>query len=290
MFIRDTYSLLAEAAAMDLETNTSSALTESQIDSIMESIEEVSEDIVYTAEMVSVIKVGDDYLTEMNALYPYMTSNGITSVAEALNNVAKVNGLQEKAVGLLIESDKQVKDMINKAAEKGSKAKEKALDKVKKATKLPEKLKKQGFTVKKKKCVKEAMKTSDDFKKKKEDEARQKNKDLYNANKRVDKIGAGGGNTDNHASYLSKNPEYKKRIRNGKEDMFGNNSEVEKIDNERYARYAKARNAAEKHTGHTDPGAINGIDRHNRRHPDDKIAEGCKNKQESAGIFDFDLL
>ena len=152
MFIRDTYSLLAEASAMDLETNTSSALTESQIDSIMESIEEVSEDIVYTAEMVSVIKVGDDYLTEMNALYPYMTSNGITSVAEALNNVAKVNGLQEKAVGLLIESDKQVKDMINKAAEKGSKAKEKALDKVKKATKLPEKLKKQGFPVKKKKC------------------------------------------------------------------------------------------------------------------------------------------
>ena len=152
MFIRDTYSLLAEAAAMDLETNTSSALTESQIDSIMESIEEVSEDIVYTAEMVSVIKVGDDYLTEMNALYPYMTSNGITSVAEALNNVARINGLQEKAVGLLIESDKQVKDMINKAAEKGSKAKEKALDKVKKATKLPEKLKKQGFPVKKKKC------------------------------------------------------------------------------------------------------------------------------------------
>ena len=114
MFIRDTYSLLAEAAAMDLDANTSSALTESQIDSIMESIEEVSEDIVYTAEMVSVIKVGDDYLTEMNALYPYMTSNGITSVAEALNNVARVNGLQEKAVGLLIESDKQVKDMINK--------------------------------------------------------------------------------------------------------------------------------------------------------------------------------
>lgn len=155
MFIRDTYGLLAEAAAMDLEANTSAALTESQINNVMESIEEVSEDIVYTAEMVSVIKVGDDYLTEMNALYPYMTSNGITSVAEALNNVAKVNGLQEKAVGLLIESDDQVKSMINKAAKKGSKAKERALDKVKKATKLPEKLKKEGFCVKKKKSVKE---------------------------------------------------------------------------------------------------------------------------------------
>ena len=84
-----------------------------------------------------------------------MTSNGITSVAEALNNVAQVNGLQEKAVGLLIESDDQVKSMINKAAKKGSKAKERALDKVKKATKLPEKLKKEGFSVKKKKSVKE---------------------------------------------------------------------------------------------------------------------------------------
>ena len=155
MFIRDTYGLLAEAAAMDLEANTSAALTESQINNVMESIEEVSEDIVYTAEMVSVIKVGDDYLTEMNALYPYMTSNGITSVAEALNNVAQVNGLQEKAVGLLIESDDQVKSMINKAAKKGSKAKERVLDKVKKATKLPQKLKKEGFPVKKKKSVKE---------------------------------------------------------------------------------------------------------------------------------------
>lgn len=289
MFIRDTYGLLAEAAAMDLEANTSAALTESQINNVMESIEEVSEDIVYTAEMVSVIKVGDDYLTEMNALYPYMTSNGITSVAEALNNVAQVNGLQEKAVGLLIESDKQVKDMINKAAEKGSKAKEKALDKVKKATKLPEKLKKQGFPVKKKKneCggvepVKEDMKTADDFKNKKEDEERQKNKDNYHASLRTDRIGAGRGNTDDHYKYLSKNPEYKKRIKNGKEDEYGNNSAAEKIDDERYDRYRKARDTAQKHTGHTDPGAINGIDRHNRKHPDRKI--------ESADIFDFDLL
>lgn len=152
MFIKDPYNILAEAASADLEANTSMALTESQVDAVMESIEEVPEDIVYTAEMVSVIKVGDDYLTEMNNLYPYMQSNGITSVAEALNNVAKVNGLQEKSVGLLIESDKHVKDMVSKAAKKGSKAKEKALDKVKKATKLPEKLKKEGFPVKKKKC------------------------------------------------------------------------------------------------------------------------------------------
>lgn len=151
MFIKDPYSLLAEAASMDLSVNTSVALTESQVNTIMESFDEVSEDVVYTAEMVSVVKVGGDYLVEMNALYPYMKSNNITSVAEALNNVAAVNGLQEKAVGLLIESDDRTAEMIQEACKKGGKAKEKALDKIKKATKIPAKLKKEGFPVKKKK-------------------------------------------------------------------------------------------------------------------------------------------
>ena len=168
MFIKDPYSLLAEAAELDLSINTAAALTESQDNTIMESFDEVDEDVVYTAEMVSVIKVGDDYLTEMNTLYPYMKSNNITSVAEALNNVAAVNGLQEKAVGLLIESDDRTAEMIQEACKKGGKAKEKALDKIKKATKIPAKLKKEGFPVKKKKgkesakdeaCAKEGCKS-----------------------------------------------------------------------------------------------------------------------------------
>lgn len=168
MFIKDPYSLLAEAASMDLSVNTSVALTESQVDTIMESFDEVSEDVVYTAEMVSVVKVGGDYLVEMNALYPYMQSNNITSVAEALNNVAKVNGLQEKSVGLLIESDDKTKSLIEAANKKCGKAKEKALDKIKKATKIPAKLKKEGFPIKKKKskgsakdeaCAKEGCKS-----------------------------------------------------------------------------------------------------------------------------------
>ena len=151
MFIKDPYSLLAEAASMDLSVNTSVALTESQVNTIMESFDEVNEDVVYTAEMVSVVQVGGDYLVEMNALYPYMQSNNITSVAEAFNNVANVNGLQEKSVGLLIESDDKTKSLIEAANKKCGKAKEKALDKIKKATKIPAKLKKEGFPVKKKK-------------------------------------------------------------------------------------------------------------------------------------------
>ena len=291
MFIRDTYSLLAEAAAMDLETNTSSALTESQIDSIMESIEEVSEDIVYTAEMVSVIKVGDDYLTEMNALYPYMTSNGITSVAEALNNVARVNGLQEKAVGLLIESDKQIKDMINKAAEKGSKAKEKALDKVKKATKLPEKLKKQGFPVKKKKCknnnegcVKEGCGNKKSVKENNENCTTNKCKNNNEGcvkDVKENKADIAYANELRHASDKlsgSHNPKAKAAKKQIDDAVRGNGS-IQQHNSNEYKKYSdmSARGAKDVH---------NSIrNRDNEREKRKKQAQ-----QESTDIFDFDLL
>ena len=258
MFIRDTYGLLAEAAAMDLEANTSAALTESQINNVMESIEEVSEDIVYTAEMVSVIKVGDDYLTEMNALYPYMTSNGITSVAEALNNVAQVNGLQEKAVGLLIESDDQVKSMINKAAKKGSKAKERALDKVKKATKLPEKLKKEGFPVKKKKnecCGAKSVKEN--------------------------KADIAYANELRHASDIlsgSHDPELK-ATKKEIDDAVRSNGDTQQHNSNEYKKYSNMASQATKDTRNVIR------DRANEREERKKQAQ-----QESAYIFGFDLL
>ena len=258
MFIRDTYGLLAEAAAMDLEANTSAALTESQINNVMESIEEVSEDIVYTAEMVSVIKVGDDYLTEMNALYPYMTSNGITSVAEALNNVAQVNGLQEKAVGLLIESDDQVKSMINKAAKKGSKAKERALDKVKKATKLPEKLKKEGFPVKKKKnecCGAKSVKEN--------------------------KADIAYANELRHASDIlsgSHDPELK-ATKKEIDDTVRSNGDTQQHNSNEYKKYSNMASQATKDTRNVIR------DRANEREERKKQAQ-----QESAYIFGFDLL
>ena len=291
MFIRDTYGLLAEAAAMDLEANTSAALTESQINNVMESIEEVSEDIVYTAEMVSVIKVGDDYLTEMNALYPYMTSNGITSVAEALNNVARVNGLQEKAVGLLIESDKQVKDMINKAAEKGSKAKEKALDKVKKATKLPEKLKKQGFPVKKKKCknnnegcVKEGCGNKKSVKENNENCTTNKCKNNNEGcvkDVKENKADIAYSNELRHASDIlsgSHDPELK-ATKKEIDDAVKSNGNIHYHNSNEYKKYSNMASKATKDTRN----AIR--DRANEREERKKQAQ-----QESTYIFDFDLL
>lgn len=163
MFIKDPYSLLAEAANMDLTANTSGVLTESEIVSRLNTIDEVTEDVVITAEMVSVVNVAGDYLVEMNTLNPYMKCNGIKTVAEALNNVAKVNGLEEKSVGLLIESDDYVNALLEKAnakfkKDKNAAAKNKVLEKIKKATDVPAKLIKDGFPVKKKKGSKKVCK------------------------------------------------------------------------------------------------------------------------------------
>ena len=273
MFIKDPYNLLAEAASMDLENDTSMALTESQVNSVLESIDEVDEDIVYTAEMVSVIRVGNDYLTEMNSLYPYMQSNDITSVAEALNNVAKVNGLQEKAVGLLIESDAKVKNMVDEAAKKGTSAKKKALDKVKKATKLPAKLKKEGFPVKKKKsktakdeaCAKEGCKTAVD---EAEDPDAQHNRMMKKIE--IEKKNGEGVNSDGYNARVS---------------VIKHNRDAEKRSNGKYKN---------NHQSNGFDSNSDAIERHNRRHPEDKIVKGNRIKNESATeageIFDFDLL
>lgn len=149
-FIKDAYTLLSEAAL--LESDTEAIVTENEIMQRLNDIEEVSEEVVITAEMVSVISVGEDYLVEINNLVPYMKSNGITSVAEALDNISEANNLEAKAVGLLMESDEETKKLVDNAKTKANK--NKLLDKIKKSTDLSDNLKKNGYKVKKKKCKK----------------------------------------------------------------------------------------------------------------------------------------
>ena len=152
MFIRNPYDLLLEAAGDDLTANTEGCITENAIHESLNSIEEVDEDIVIAPNMVPVIRVSESYLVEMQAIASFMKSNGITSTEKALDAVAEANNLMPKEVGLLIESDDYVDNMLEKANCKPKKAKNKVLDKVRKATKLTDKLKKDGYTVKKKKA------------------------------------------------------------------------------------------------------------------------------------------
>lgn len=151
-FVKDPISLLLECSEADLLRDTKSAIKESTIVSNYNKIEELSESVVYTPEMVTIVKIGNEYYTEMNFLQPYMKSNGIKSIAEALNDVAISNNLAPKSVGLLIESKESVTDKIKDAINsKNTKKKNAALDKTKKAEELVDKLKGDGFKVKTKK-------------------------------------------------------------------------------------------------------------------------------------------
>lgn len=151
-FIKDSLSLLIEASAMDLKNDTSTIVRESAVRSGYNKIESVYSDVVYTPEMVTIVNVDGEYFTEMNFLHPYMKTNNIKSITEALNNIATANGLLEGSVGLLIESDEEVNDTIDKAIESGNvNKKENVFTKIGKAINLTNKLKDSGIKVKKKK-------------------------------------------------------------------------------------------------------------------------------------------
>jgi hypothetical protein len=155
-YIKDTLSILAECASADVGMSKKTIVEEAGIRSAYDSLEETAEPVFISAEMVTVVKVGNDYMTEMNCLVPFMKSYGIKSVEEALNDVAIANGLPERSVGLLVESKESVARMIQEAtkkskAAKNSKAKNACLGKVQKATDLVNKLKSKGFSVKTKK-------------------------------------------------------------------------------------------------------------------------------------------
>lgn len=150
-FVKNAMDLLIESAEADLKTDTKSVVRESTIRSGYSSISEASEPIIYGPEVVPVIQIDDGYYTEMNFLYPFMNTNGIKSIAEALNYVAEANNLSEGDIGLLIESEGDVNECINKALESGNaKKKDNVLTKIGKAVDLTGKLKGKGIKVKKK--------------------------------------------------------------------------------------------------------------------------------------------
>lgn len=153
-FVKDSLSLLIEASAGDILSDTKTSFSEGAVRSGYESIEEASETVVYVPEMIPVVQIESEYYTEMNFLYPYMKTNHIKSISEALNNVAAANNLPECSVGLLIESDCSVDATITKAIESGNqKKKDSTLNKIKDAVNISDKLKKKGIKVKKKKPV-----------------------------------------------------------------------------------------------------------------------------------------
>ena len=188
-FIKDPLVLLAECAAADLDTNTELSITESSLLRAYDSIEECTDEVQIGAKMVPVIKVDGVFVTEMNWLAPYMNANGITSIMEALNDIAMSNGLPEKSVGLLVESKDTVSGIISKVVV-GAK-KQKTMDKLGKNQSLLDKLKKAGYPVKRKKNKKSIHEDKTDiaksYEKRIKDEKSSNKHNRINDNKKEDK-------------------------------------------------------------------------------------------------------
>lgn len=148
-YIKDSFSILAECAAIDLP-DTRRVVRESEVRNEYDNIEEAAGTYSITAEMVPVVQLENGYFTEAQLLAPFMRDAGIKSMAEALDCVAEANELEPKSVGLLIESKCSINEMIQKASGKGPKAKDSVMDKIDKATGLVKNLKSNGFNVKRK--------------------------------------------------------------------------------------------------------------------------------------------
>lgn len=149
-YIKDSFSILAECAAIDLP-DTRRVVRESEVRSDYENIEEAASNYMVTAEMVPVVQIGNEYYTEAQLLAPFMRDSEIKSMAEALDSIAEANNLPVKSVGLLVESEFNVSGMIEKACQKESgKAKDAIMNKIGKATDLVNNLKSKGYPVKRK--------------------------------------------------------------------------------------------------------------------------------------------
>lgn len=144
-FVKNAMDILVEAASVDLQSNQHQVIKESNVISGYRSIPEASHPIVYGPEVVPIVNIDGGYYTEMNFLYPFMETNGIKSIDEALDYVAESNNVSD--VGLLVMSESDVTECINKCLEEGGqKKKETALDKFAKVVGLKDKFASKGVS------------------------------------------------------------------------------------------------------------------------------------------------
>lgn len=140
-------SLLEECAATDMGECTENELSKNNIlDTYRDITVEVPEDVVYSAETIPVIKIEDDYVVESHFLVPFMRTNGITSIKEALDQLTDANELDTK-VGLLVDPI----DVVANAADTASVTDDKILNDLTQTNMTLSTLKNEGYTILRKK-------------------------------------------------------------------------------------------------------------------------------------------
>ena len=82
--------------------------------------------ISYTAEMIPVFEHESSYLVEMDNIVKYMSSNDIKDIREAMEDIARENGISMSKLALVVET-KQYMNSVMESAIQMSKAGNKAL-------------------------------------------------------------------------------------------------------------------------------------------------------------------
>lgn len=116
------YGIITEAArAESFEVDDINLNMEiSEIERVIESIDELDTEIMYTVEMVNVIGDTDAngnevYMVELENVQKYMESCDIDDYAVAILNIAEANSLDCSAMCLVIESEDAIMLALNEA-------------------------------------------------------------------------------------------------------------------------------------------------------------------------------
>lgn len=116
------YGLMFQAANAEsfVHEDADLNLDVSNIQRVLENLDELDNDINYTAEMVNVIGDVQDsgemiFMVEMENLQKYMESAEIEDVSEALWNIAECNNINVTNMCVVIESEDTIMHALNEA-------------------------------------------------------------------------------------------------------------------------------------------------------------------------------
>ena len=116
------YGIITEAArAESFEVDDINLNMEiSEIERVIESIDELDTEIMYTVEMVNVIGDTDAngnevYMVELENVQKYMESCDIEDYAIAIENIAEANELESYSMCIVIESEDVIMLALNEA-------------------------------------------------------------------------------------------------------------------------------------------------------------------------------
>lgn len=158
---KEPYAILCESAKCECDEEDLEDLelddAEDELTGEMDPVDVVDDDIIYSEEMIPVIRIGENYVVEFDMLAKYIDSHPNVEISEALDLIAthESNMLTPGSIGILVESDDYADQLIQEAkAAKRTASSKKKIKKVKDTASFLKNIKNKGIKVFKKKSKK----------------------------------------------------------------------------------------------------------------------------------------